>query len=83
MFKILELDTFAAKEVGDLAGKGVRERSPHVGRQRVKVDVEIVACAIRWGAKGLCALDGDHAGILDLKQAHEASTSGASNQRWA
>jgi hypothetical protein len=64
MFQMLALDVECAMYVADLASKGVRGRNPAVSRQRVKVDVEIVACALRWGAKGLCVLDGDHHGIL-------------------
>ena len=63
-FQMLVLDVDSARVVADLASKGVRGRAPELSRQRVKVDVEIVACALRWGARGLCVLDGDHAGIL-------------------
>lgn len=64
MFQMLVLDVDCAVRVAELASKGVRGRDPGVSRQRVKVDVEIISCALRWGAKGLCVLDGDHEGVL-------------------
>lgn len=62
MFEILDLDKDAAVVVGDIALAGIRGRRGT--RQQVKVDVEIVACAIRWNAEGICFLDGDHDGIV-------------------
>ncbi|MED5370790.1 MAG: hypothetical protein VX899_07240 [Myxococcota bacterium] len=62
-FEILDLNWDAAKEVGKIATKGLRGRRGE--KQRVKVDIEIVGCAVAWGAAGLCALDGDHDRIVE------------------
>jgi len=59
-FEILTLDFRAAEVVGRLAVASIRHRKKSASRQAVKIDVEIVACAVRWGAGGVCFLDGDH-----------------------
>jgi len=64
-FKILNLDFEAAEVVGKLALSALKNRGKNTPRQAVKVDVEIVACAIRWNAGGLCFLDGDHQRIVE------------------
>ena len=59
MFEILDLDKDAALVVGDIALEGIRGRK-NTTRQAVKVDIEIIACAVRWNAGGICFMDGDH-----------------------
>ncbi|MFH1465053.1 MAG: hypothetical protein ABIO70_11770 [Pseudomonadota bacterium] len=63
MFEILDLDKDAALVVGDIALEGIRGRGA-TSRQAVKVDIEIVACAVRWKAGGVCFFDGDHDRIV-------------------
>ena len=64
MFEILDLDKDAAIVVGDIALEGIRDRKK-ANRQAVKIDVEIIACAVRWDAGGVCFFDGDHERIIN------------------
>jgi len=65
MFEILDYDKESALIAGRIALAGIRGRKK-VGKQAVKIDIEIIACAARWRASGLCALDGDHHRIVEL-----------------
>lgn len=64
MFEVLDYDKDAALVAGRIALAAIRGRAKS-NKQAVKIDVEIVACAKRWGAVGLCATDGDHARIVE------------------
>ena len=60
--RIVSYDALAAVAAADLFAKpkgGSRSRP----WQHVKIDLQVVACAVRYDAGGICALDGDHAGI--------------------
>lgn len=63
MFEIVVFDRDAAVVAADLVNPALR--GPRTAsKQQIKVDVEILACAIRWKADGICAYDGDHEAIL-------------------
>lgn len=71
IFLVLDYDRESAKVAGRIGLAALRGRKDS-GKQAVKIDVEIIACAVRWGAVGICALDGDYkrilaAGKLDLE----------------
>jgi predicted nucleic acid-binding protein len=60
IFHLLVFDAEAARIAGRVARSSVGQRSTGLARQRVKVDVEIVATAARHECAGLCFFDGDH-----------------------
>lgn len=55
-FELLEFDRGAAVEAAAMFAH--RPKGP---RQVVKVDMQIVACALRWGVDGFCTYDPDQA----------------------
>lgn len=66
-FTILALDAEAAVYVGDIARQSLKARS--AAKQAVKVDIEVVACCLRWGAAGVCSADADFVKIVGVASA--------------
>lgn len=59
----LHIVSFAA-QAARIAARVRATGTPTRSHQFVKFDIQIAACAVRWNATGLCALDGDHVTIV-------------------
>lgn len=67
--RILVYDFQAALLVGRWHNRSLEKRKQRPladqgGRQCLKVDLEILACAVRYKAHGICFVDGDHADLV-------------------
>lgn len=57
-------DALAALAAANLLTKATKLQRA-AGWQAMKVDAQVVACAVRYGADAVCALDGDHVRLAE------------------
>lgn len=61
---VVSFDQRAAMTAAGLGSVKLKDRS----HQKIKVDLQILACALRYGAEGLCTADDDHARVAKTAQ---------------